>query len=139
MRGSPSSLAELSFESSRAVLDVASAAVVGADEFFSLGEGGRIDGSAEGGECKYYEEDRDYEREVNSWCFQAHQLCCSSLTKYDKWGNFCYYYGFEDPGEQAEGIAGYNPWIFSTIDCTMCGDSKCYVDETNLLTMASSR
>ena len=91
------------------------------------------------GECENYEEDRDYQKEVNSWCFQAHQLCCSSVKKYDKWQNFCYYYGFENPVEQADGIAGYNPWTFSTVDCTMCGNSKCDEEETNLIAMASSR
>jgi hypothetical protein len=91
------------------------------------------------GECENYEEDRDYQKEVNSWCFQAHQLCCSSVKKFDKWQNFCYYYGFDNPVEQADGIAGYNPWTFSTVDCTMCGNSKCDVEETNLIAMASSR
>ena len=91
------------------------------------------------GECENYEEDRDYQKEVNSWCFQAHQLCCSSVKKYDKWQNFCFYYGFENPGEESEGIAGYNPSTFSTVDCTMCGKSKCDADETNLIAMISSR
>ncbi len=50
-------------------------------------------------ECKNYKEDRDYQKEVNNWCFWAHQICCSSAKKFDRWQNFCHYYGFKDPGK----------------------------------------
>ncbi|KAL3776877.1 hypothetical protein ACHAW5_007678 [Stephanodiscus triporus] len=85
------------------------------------------------GECYYYEEDRDYEKEEDTWCFHAHQECCSSENKYNKWLNFCEYYGFEDPGDHPEGIAGYIPWTFNTVDCTMCDDEKCDQDDTKLV------
>jgi hypothetical protein len=87
---------------------------------------------AHSGECKNYKEDRDYQKEVNSWCFWAHQLCCFSAKKFDRWRNFCHYYGFEDPGKQAESSTEHDPSALTTVDCTVWGDSNCDADETNL-------
>ncbi len=87
---------------------------------------------AHSGECKYYKEDRDYQKEVNSWCFWAHQLCCSSAKKFYRWQNFCHYYDFENPGEQAKAAAGYDPSTLTTVNCMVCSDSNCDANETNL-------
>ncbi len=84
------------------------------------------------GKCKNYEENRESEREANTWCFQAHRVCCSSAHKYSNWRAFCSHYGFEDPGVLSKAIAGYAPWTFITIDCTKCDGSKCYENDTKL-------
>jgi hypothetical protein len=76
----------------------------------------RANREAPSGECENYKEDRDYRKEVNSWCFWANQLCCSSTKKFDKLQNFCYHYGFEDPGKQAKAPAGYDPLTLTTIN-----------------------
>jgi len=85
------------------------------------------------GECYYYEEDRAYEKDEDTWCFHAHQECCSSENKYHHWLDFCEYYGFEDPSDHPEGIAGYIPSTFNTVNCAMCDGSKCDQDDTELV------
>ncbi len=76
------------------------------------------------GECR-----GGYPYESGSFCFKARQQCCSSVKKYDTWESFCLYYGLPDPAELSGGIA---PWIFATVDCTMCGSKKCPSDDIEL-------
>ncbi len=84
------------------------------------------------GKCMNYEENRESEKEKNTWCYQAHRDCCSSARKYGIWRAFCRYYGFEDPCVLPEAIAGYAPWAFSTVDCTECDGSTCHENDTKL-------
>jgi hypothetical protein len=58
-----------------------------------------------------------------SFCYTAHQTCCSSQKKYDHWPLFCEYYGFDyPPSGLPQSII---PSTFLAVDCTMCGTSKC--------------
>jgi hypothetical protein len=76
------------------------------------------------GECR-----GGYPYASGTFCFKARQQCCSSVKKYDAWENFCLYYGLPYPAELSGGIA---PWNFNTVDCTMCGSSKCPSDDSDL-------
>jgi hypothetical protein len=93
----------------------------------------RANREAHSSKCENYKEDRNYQKEVNSWCFRAHQLCCSSAKKFYRFRNFCNYYGFKDPGKQAKvaAKAGYDPLTLTTINCMVCSDSNCDANETN--------
>ncbi len=73
------------------------------------------------GECR-----GGYPYESGSFCFTARQQCCSSVKKYDMWESFCLYYGLPYPDELSGSIT---PWTFSTIDCAMCGSTKCPSDD----------
>ena len=65
-----------------------------------------------------------------SFCYTARQQCCSSQKKYDHSMLFCEYYGFDYP---PSGLPrSIIPSTFLSVDCTMCGTSKCTSDDTKL-------
>jgi hypothetical protein len=68
--------------------------------------------------------------ESGSFCYTARQQCCSSVKKYDAWQAFCKYYGFDYPPIGLFQIIV--PSTFLSVDCTMCGTSKCTSGDTEL-------
>ena len=76
--------------------------------------------------------------ELKTFCFEAHQQCCSSKKKYNHDKNFCEFYAFDEPEindnvEISEGIAfDAEDSTEGGIDCTMCQDEKCDADEAAL-------
>jgi hypothetical protein len=65
-----------------------------------------------------------------SFCFTARQQCCSSVKKYNEWPAFCKYYGFDYPPSGLSQII--IPSTFLSVDCTICGTSKCTSGDTEL-------
>ncbi|KAL3815770.1 hypothetical protein ACHAXA_008820 [Cyclostephanos tholiformis] len=70
-----------------------------------------------------------YPYDSGTFCFDARQQCCSSVKKYDQWESFCRYYGLPDPAELSGSIT---PWLFNSVDCTMCGSAKCALGDSDL-------
>jgi hypothetical protein len=124
LRGFSSAVAIKSIEGYREVLDAASAVVVGENPPENW--------------CRNYEQTKSIQKEWTTFCFEAHQQCCSSEKKYVKWENFCEFYAFDEPEtdesvEISEGIAfDAEDSTEGGIDCTMCQDEKCDADEAAL-------
>jgi hypothetical protein len=79
-------------------------------------------------ECKNYDKNKSAEKEDDTWCFQAHQVCCSSVKKWCQFTAFCDYYAFLEPdGDCDEGITGYvNAGDnVGSINCKYCDGASC--------------
>jgi hypothetical protein len=70
-------------------------------------------------ECWNYESTKDRQRMTNSWCFRAHEKCCSSQEKYESFDDFCVFYGFyPDPIGSSEGTPVATELLEDPINCT---------------------
>jgi hypothetical protein len=120
LRGSSSAVATKSIEGYREVLDAASAVVVG--------------GYPPEDECWNYEMTKNTQKSLDTWCFRAHQQCCSSQKKYVHNDSFCEFYAFDpEPDEISEGVAfDAEDVTEEPVDCTMCHNKKCDADEAEL-------
>ncbi len=69
-------------------------------------------------ECWNYENTEDRQRMTNSWCFRAHEKCCSSQENYDDFNDFCEFYGFEPESDDSpEGTIVPTELFEDPIDC----------------------
>jgi hypothetical protein len=76
-------------------------------------------------ECWNYEDTRATQRDMNTWCFRAHQQCCSSDKKYQHWIDFCEFYAFDpEPDRISDDTANFDA-DEPLIDCSICHDKKC--------------
>ena len=124
LRGSSSAVAIKSIEGYREVLDAAAAVIVG--EYPPEDE------------CWNYEKTKETQKNYDTWCFEAHQQCCSSEKKYNHNYNFCEFYAFDPEPETDDNVKISEGVAFDAedpteggIDCTVCHDEKCDADEAD--------